>query len=285
MQLTLVVQNLGHGGLRTGAGDPEDRWPALAERIGAPAPDVVLLQEANGWGANGHRQLARAMRDLDLDALPLAPSGTGYGTAILYRRETMGTWTAWNTDYADQTLHGFGVAAFDVGLPAPLAFLSAHLDPFTPDRARAEAKLVATRAYRYGPYGIVAGDINYPPAHPDSPAPDYAAMRPYNRASRTRLPSEVGGELVPERRVTEMLAHSGYVDVAAHLHQKTGDPACLRRTGTDDRIDQTWVSEPLTPAIVGYEVLDTPAGASDHHGQAVCLDLDRVETTNLWTYR
>ncbi|MEV7603201.1 hypothetical protein AB0O91_38110 [Kitasatospora sp. NPDC089797] len=36
---------------------------------------------------------------------------------------------------------GFGIAAFDVGLPAPLAAVSVHLDPFSPDTARAEAHL------------------------------------------------------------------------------------------------------------------------------------------------
>jgi hypothetical protein len=54
----------------------------------------------------------------------------------------------------------------------------------------------------------VGGDINYPPHFPDHPAPDYATMRPYNKASRTRLPSETGGRTVPvpDRRVTEMLS-------------------------------------------------------------------------------
>ncbi|WP_328698564.1 hypothetical protein [Streptomyces sp. NBC_00342] len=47
MELTVVVQNLGNGGLRSGSGDPEERWPQLVERIrSAGAADLVLLQEA-----------------------------------------------------------------------------------------------------------------------------------------------------------------------------------------------------------------------------------------------
>ncbi|MFJ7023589.1 hypothetical protein ACIQUW_35030, partial [Streptomyces sp. NPDC101117] len=151
---------------------------------------------------------------------------------------------------------------------------SVHFDPFHPDHARMEAKLAATRAMKYGPYGVIGGDVNYPPASPEHPAPDYAALLPYNRAARTRLPSESGGELVPDRRVTEMLVYSGYVDAAWHLYEQSGNKDLLGKTGADDRIDQLWVSEPLRDTIIDYQLLDTPAGASDHHGLLVRLDLE-----------
>jgi endonuclease/exonuclease/phosphatase family metal-dependent hydrolase len=286
MQLTIAVQNLGHGALRDGAGEPEDRWPLIVERIRSldQPPDLVCFQEACDWGRFGHAQLARAMRDLDLDATPLPPSSSGYPPTLLYRRETMGRWRFWNTDFAHKTTHGFGVAAFDVGLPKPLSVVSAHIDPHDPAIARSEAKYIATRAMRYGPYGAICGDINFPAASPDHPAPDYAAMRPYNRASRTRLPSEVGGQTVPERRVAEQLAYSGYVDAAWELFERTGDKELLARTGTDDRVDQAWVSEPLRAAIDGYGLLADPAGASDHRGFWLRLDLDRA-ATEVWEYR
>jgi len=286
MKLMIVVQNLGNGGLRNSAGDPEDRWPRLAQRIlSVGEPDLVLLQEAAGWDSHGHRQLSRAMHDLGMDAPPLPPSSSGLRPAMLYRRETVGRWLHWNTDFAQETLHGFGVATFDVGLPAPLAVVSTHLNPFVADKARAEAKLVATRALRYGPYGIVAGDINYPPADPSHPAPDYAAMLPYNKSARTRLPSEADGQLVPDRRVTETLAYTGFVDAAWKLYQERGEEELLRRTGTDDRIDQLWASAPLADTLVNYTLLDEPEGASDHHGFAVRLDLSRAKTDNVWEYR
>ncbi|MFH8520390.1 hypothetical protein ACH4CE_36055 [Streptomyces gelaticus] len=51
MELTIAVQNLRLGGLHTGAGYPDHRWPQLAERInnaaervGARHVDAVLLQ-------------------------------------------------------------------------------------------------------------------------------------------------------------------------------------------------------------------------------------------------
>lgn len=200
MELTIAVQNLGNGGLRNGSGDPDHRWPQLVERINSAAArvgalqiDALLIQEAVDWDKYGHRQLGVAMRDLDLDAVPIPPSRSGLPPALLYRRETLGRWRHWNTDFAQETLHGFGVAVFDVGLPAPLAIVSAHLNPFVADKARDEAKLLATRALRYGPYGIVAGDINYPPVDTASPSPDYAAMLPYNKSARTGSPARSTG--------------------------------------------------------------------------------------------
>lgn len=288
MELLIAVQNLGHGALRDGSGNPEDRWPQVVERLrSAGEPDLVLFQEAVDWDKFGHKQLGRAMDDLDMDATPIPPSTSGYPPTLLYRRETIGRWKFWNPDFAQETLHGFGVAAFDVGLPKPLAVISAHNNPFDGDKARSEAKLLATRALRYGPYGIVCGDFNYPPASPDHPQPDYGNMLPYNRAARTRLPSEVDGQLVPDRRVSEKMSYSGFVDVAWHLYEQ-GDrknETLLTRTGTDDRIDQGWVSQPLAPAIVDYQVLDTPEGASDHKGFAFRLDLSKALTDNVWDYR
>jgi hypothetical protein len=83
------------------------------------------------------------------------------------------------------------------------------------------------------------------------------------------------------------MSYSGFVDVAWHLYEQ-GDrknETLLTRTGTDDRIDQGWVSQPLAPAIVDYQVLDTPEGASDHKGFAFRLDLSKALTDNVWDYR
>lgn len=173
-------------------------------------------------------------------------------------------------------------------MPAPLAFASVHLTPFDADAALSEANLVATRGYKYGPFAVVCGDYNYPPASSQHPAPDYAAMRPYNIASRTLLPDGdlppvVGTE--PDRRVTRKMVHNGYVDVAWHLYQQTGDAGLLQPTGTDDRIDQAWVSTPLAPAVSGYRLLDSPDGASDHCGLVFRLETDAISTDDVWTYR
>lgn len=67
------------------------------------------------------------------------------------------------------------------------------------------------------------------------------------------------------------------MDAAWHLHAATGDEAPLVRTRTDDRIDQIWVSGRLVPALRGHELLDTPAGAGDHHGVLARIDPGRAD--------
>ena len=49
-------------------------------------PDVVLLNEVRRW-EDDHRQLARAVTDLDLDVVPLPPPKIGHRSAIPYRRQ------------------------------------------------------------------------------------------------------------------------------------------------------------------------------------------------------
>lgn len=107
------------------------------------------------------------------------------------------------------------------------------------------------------------------------PAPDYAEMRPYNKSARTRLPFETDGQLVPDRRVAEMIEYSGFVDVAQKLYTDSGDEKLLRKTATDDRIDQTWVSAPLEHSRqlpAADHTLRRPESAlfSYSHGERTC---------------
>ncbi|WP_432063874.1 hypothetical protein [Streptomyces sp. C10-9-1] len=106
-------------------------------------------------------------------------------------------------------------------------------------------------------------------------------MRPYNRAARTRLPSESDGRITPERRVAETLSYIGFVDAAWELYERSGDETLLRRTCADERIDQLWASMLLRDAITDYQLLDSPPDASDHHGLVVVLDLARAATDNV----
>ena len=92
MILSFVSQNLLYGGLRDDSGESEDRWPQLLKRITCidDKPDFVLVQEAEGWDRYGHKALARAMKDLAMDSMPLPPSSSGNLPGLLYRPETVG---------------------------------------------------------------------------------------------------------------------------------------------------------------------------------------------------
>lgn len=281
-----MSQNLQFAGLRDGEGNSEKRWPALLERIKSvqPKPDFLLLEETWDWSKYGHKHLAKARDDLEMDALPLPPASSGNGTALLYRSETAGAWKRWNTDYAEQTVHGFGVAAFDVGLPSLLSIVTTHLNPFASDLALGEIGLITTRAYRYGPYAIIGGDINYPPSR--GLEPDYSEQRPYNTAARTLLgdPTKKTA-LSPDRRIGWKLEQAGFVDAAYYMYQKTKDEKFLERTASEDRIDQFWISKPLAAGITNYWVVNKPKGASDHKGIVFQLDTKLIDTSKGWEYR
>ncbi|WP_370153356.1 hypothetical protein [Streptacidiphilus sp. EB129] len=244
----------------------------------------MLLQECESFERDGHKLLCQVERDLDMDGI-LAPSLSGRGPGVLYRRETMGRRVAWKTDdNIRETHHGFGVISFDVGLPTPLSVASVHVTPWGADKAVQEADYMASRIYRLGPYCLLGGDINYAPQ--DGPDPDFAAMRPYNVGSRTRLHDPaVDRPLEADRRVAWKLAQNGLRDVARELHQQSKDDSLLAATGTDDRIDQLWVSRPLVPGLVSYQLLDTPAGASDHHGLVAVIRTEDIVTADPWEYR
>ncbi|HVK25186.1 MAG TPA: hypothetical protein VM677_27835 [Actinokineospora sp.] len=277
MQITIVAQNLNHGGLTPTDDGYKDRWPLILDRIRSASrlPDVVLLCETMGWEFERHSRLARAMRDLDMEAMPLPRGRSRDGTALLYRHKTMGRWLAWDDEYSSEMYHGFGVAAWDVGLPAPLSIASVHIDPFRKYMPVDEASMISTRALRNGPYAILAGDVNFPP--PRGPEPLYKNMQPYNIASRTVLTDpSLGLAREPYRDVAWMLEATAFHDVAWEWYDRTGDDLALARTASDDRVDQGWVTTPLLKSITGYRVLDAPSGASDHLGFEFTLDLSLV---------
>lgn len=287
MILTFVSQNLQFGGLRDGEGKAEHRWPLLLERIKSVTPpvDFLLLQETWGWDKYGHKQLVQAMNDLDMESLPLPPANSGNGPAVLYRQTTVGRWQRWSTEHMEPvSMHGTGIAAFEVGLPKLLSVMSAHLNPFSPEIGLQEAGVITTRAYRYGPFAVIGGDLNYPPDR--GPKPNYNKMPPYNLAERTVLGDPAKNKRAePDRRIAWKFEQAGFVDVVDYLYEKTGDKKYLEPTAGDDRIDRFCVSKPLAKAIVNYGVISKPADASDHKGIAFQLDTDLIDTSAHWDYK
>ena len=100
-------------------------------------------------------------------------------------------------------------------------------------------------------------------------------MRPWNVGSTTTVDAK--GHLAPDRRVGQAFERAGYVDVAWHMYQKTGDDKHLQPTGAFERVDQFWVSQPLAEAIVDYWLIQTPSDASDHAGIAFILDTELIK--------
>lgn len=259
--------------------DAQGRWARQVDVLRDSGADVVLLQEGD-WLHDP--AAARAGTDLAMN-ITVAPS-LGMPTAVAWNPDQLEL-TGCDTMYAHRLHHGYCAPQFTVpgqDLPAHLVLISTHLNPFPPRLPRSRPRPVQARLYLWGGLGILAGDINCPPS--EGPDPDDGIMLPFNKASRT-LPAADGTGLRPNRSIAQAIEGRGYLDAGLHLYRKTGDDQRLARTANDDRIDRIYVSDALGPALVDYELLDTPEGASDHHGVRVTLDTDLVPTELLWQYR
>lgn len=277
MQLTLMSMNLCYAGRSDADGRPDDRWPQEADIVRKVRPDILLAQEAHGWGADPRLQAA-AERDLDMRA-HLAPSRSGAHTVLMHRTDTIG-WRHWETKYADQTLHGFGVAVLDVladpKVTTPLTAISAHLSPFSALAAAQEAQLMIARVYRYGGMGLIGGDINH--CAPGDSEPDWDSVPPYNRSSRCHRRHRPSSEPFRANHIVgQTLADGDLRDVAAHLATDNPCSGELRApTGRGGvRVDQIWVTANMVEAVLGYRQIDT-GRASDHNAIVVTLDTNTL---------
>lgn len=312
MLLTVAVQNIQYGGNTDDYGHREERWPAIVDRIAqVPAlPDLLVLNEVGDWD---DEDIARAEADLGMTmCLPVPPAPRGIAPALLYRPETVGApadypdrdiW-GWEVGYPGATRNGYGGGVFEFeGLPRkpaewdgpreeqrtvwPLSIAAAHLTPWGIRAALSEVDEIASMARRRGSLAIVAGDMNYSPEY--GPEPDYGVMLPHNKGNRLLLCAD------PDRKETDrsvgwLFRNHEFLDVAWHLYdtpgtQFTGDEELMRRTGRWDRIDRIHVDDHFGPAIVGYGVMDTPVGASDHLGVWAQIDTTLIDPTNLQEYR
>jgi endonuclease/exonuclease/phosphatase family metal-dependent hydrolase len=283
VHITIAVQNLQHGGFADESGRETDRRPLIFQRLKDADADIVILNEARRWTTGDHGPLGLAMSELGMYPAPAPRVANDLGSIILIRWKTMGPFRFANHDLSEQTVHGFSNVSFAIdGVAQPLTVAATHINPYSPTAAIAEADLVVTRAFRKGCLAVIGGDFNFPPSR--GPEPDYTVMRPYNLASRT-LPDTDGTGLPPNRQLAQAIERRGFVDAALHLHDQTGNEELLARTASDDRIDRFYVSEPLADALVRYELLDTPQGASDHHGVLIELDTDRIRHDLMWDYK
>jgi hypothetical protein len=259
MELTIITQSL----LPPKPGEP-DPWPLVVQRIrdSKLIADYVLFNECKGWAADDSALLRRAQKDLGMSAMPLAASESGLGTLILYRPETVGEplrvrpATAddpgtLNEDRTGRTYHGWSIGFWQLDLPQPLAVCSYKLTPYSVDAARIEAAYVGSHVFRQGAYCLGGGDLNFAPADPDNPAPNWQSQYPYNIGSRAISGTPATGEPLADRSVAQQFEDKGLRDVAWELAKATGDRSLLVSTSEFDRIDIGFV----TPILWGNSLV------------------------------
>ncbi|WP_159942527.1 MULTISPECIES: endonuclease/exonuclease/phosphatase family protein [unclassified Nocardiopsis] len=280
--VTLMAQNLSHGGTRLPDGTPDPhRLDRLLQVIGRVAPDVLCLQET--WPLLDHNRqgLARVEKSLGLRTIAVGQGRSATGTLLLLS-DRIG-WSQVEDRYQPASWTGMSIAVLDIpGMAAPLAAASVHLTPFSAVGAENDAAYLINRLHRYGGYGVGAGDFNYPaltdryPAGPDRHTPGPEDVPPYNRATRWKTTPD--GALAINHDIAHLFSRSGMVDVAAHMADLTGDTSLLRPTGKGGfRVDGFQVTGPLAPAITSYRAIGHDH--SDHAGVVMTFDPILVDAT------
>ncbi|MFD5140596.1 endonuclease/exonuclease/phosphatase family protein [Streptomyces sp. NPDC058378] len=262
--------NVLNGG-RDGASDK--RWQTAVEVIRAAGPDVLLVQEARGFDADGGRTLFAAEDDLGMRGLLALAPRTGQHTAVFFRPGIRPL--RFDPDSA-HFHHALAQATLAVpGFDRPVTVASIHLSPLSPALRAAEVGWLAALAAP-GTYAVVAGDANS--LAPGDPEPaDWAALPAHFRV-RYLAPATGGQEPVADRSALAFLHAAGFTDAAA-AHGRAGTPT-VPAAGFPEaefvpfRSDHVLLSPALTPALTGYRVLDDERtnAASDH--LPVLIDTD-----------
>lgn len=268
MIIKLLAQNIKRGGHLDDTNAPEERWSKIVERVRSEKPDFLLLCGVVDWDRDGYRDLANAIRDFGMSAMPIAPSSNNYPTLLMYRPETVGQWKHWNPGFADQTVHGFGISAFDIGLPDLLSVVPVHIGPFSAEQVLSDTGIVASRGYRYGRFAVLGGDFNTPAARDTIEDP---------RSTPANFQWRYNADGSLNRLPAQKMIHADYVDCADYLFEKTGNPELIAETAQGSgRIDRFYVTYPMRDAIIEYKRL-FDSSVSDHAGIVLTIDTDKID--------
>jgi endonuclease/exonuclease/phosphatase family metal-dependent hydrolase len=252
--MRLLTYNVFKGGSDEGTGP---RLDAIVDILRRAAPDVLVLNECNGFERDGSAVLHAFERALGMRG-QLATAGSGYHVALLARG------AAW---HSCRTLHaGFCHAAIHAELELEgrvLDVLGAHLDPFVPQARASEARALMACTERRGGSRVLMGDLNA-----ISPR-DLARLRWSEWPERYRERHAVVEGGAPDTAAIEVLEAAGLLDLAA----AAGDPRATRPTRLCSkpdvpslRLDYIFADAALAADCERVHVLDDRSSqlASDH---------------------
>ena len=259
--MRLMSYNILTGGRDSGGGD---RLPWIVETIQAVSPDILVLNECNGFEQDGFRTLYQLEAALGMRGV-LAQAGSGFHVALFHRVGRL-----LETRFlAREVQHAVLAATLEVG-GRTLRVIGAHLCPFG-----GEARLLEVQhliRFMREEDVVVLGDLNALSPR-DAPAYDPARWLPRRRARHT-LP-ETGGKL--DTRAISALEGAELVDV---LHQQGhAAPTTLTPIGTDFenyqvRIDYVFASRSVAARVRRAERVSGRhvEVASDHYPVMVELE-------------
>jgi endonuclease/exonuclease/phosphatase family metal-dependent hydrolase len=251
-----------------------------------PDLDILFLQEAKSWDADGQRRAFEAeilLRPLGLDRGFLTPSTWGTIHTMVFIR------SAKLRPMRHVTQHTPGVCADQIGtlelgipgLQRLLTVRSVHWRYWSGTERESEAMML-TRFGAPDACAIIAGDCNSlaPDCtfHDPEREPDWPQLPAHKRQHKSLMDDD--GTYHSDRRALTRLARAGLVNVGCMAGDVTPTVYEDVDLGQGGRIDHILVSPLLSAAIMAetYRVHSTEVGreASDHCMVSACFDLSRV---------
>lgn len=252
-----MTYNILKGGLGADAATP--RTPLLLRVLQSAAPDLLVLNECNGFERDQQSGLRAYGQALAMSG-HLARASSGYHVALFTR----------NAEVSELAVHAEGFA--HVALSARvrlgdyrLLLLAAHLDPFSPQQRLQEARgLLALRARLERPDEeiLLLGDLN---ALSPRDTPGLALMT-WSARYRARHGIEAGRV---DTAAVQALERAGLVDLVAEQGgSRPTRPTAMywKKDVPAQRVDYLFGSPGLVDRLTGAQVIDTETtqAASDH---------------------
>ncbi|MDD9966557.1 MAG: endonuclease/exonuclease/phosphatase family protein [Myxococcales bacterium] len=253
-QWRFATYNILTGGLDADGGE---RFDALLRVLTGLRPDLLVLNECNGFDTSGGARLQRLAHELGMTAR-LATAASGYHVALFFRRAQLRSWQAFDAGFCHAAIR----AEFDIA-GGSVHVVGAHLDPFSAESRLQEVRLLLASMAERSPV-VLMGDLNaISPA--DSERHDPAT---WPERYRDRHAAHGGA---PDTRAIAALEAAGLVDLAAAA--AVGSPAATRPTRLyhkrdvpRQRLDYIFASSDLAGLTSRVRVVDDGHAqlASDH---------------------
>lgn len=258
MTLRLMTWNIKHGG--------GDRLPAIIGVIDRERPDVLCLQELRDFQRYGQRRMRELAEAVGMTA-HLAPPGWAQPVAVLVReplRIQRRARIRWR-------LHHAAAIAEIATTAGPLTVVSAHLNPFSPERRRREAHWLAARYATPQGLALIAGDMN----GLDPEGDHEAALAAQPSLYRQR---HLGPDGRPDTRAIAAFRAAGFVDLWHTVGEGDGRTVPTGFAGREFgtvRLDYLLASPALAARARRLMVLrdEVTEHASDHYPVRADVDL------------
>ncbi len=249
--MKLLTYNILNGGTQPGG---DDRLEQVLQVIAQQDPDIVLLNEARDFDADGRARLFYLERRLGMRGI-LAQAESGYHLAAFVRQLPI----VRQRTFTRHMQH----AALEVeleGQAGSLFVVATHLHPFGGQRRLEEAQFLGRYAGHASPL-FLAGDMNSVSPH-DAPRVDLRDLAPHRRI-RHAMPD---GSI--DTRAIQTLENAGFTD----LFVKHGAafaatyPTAMKPGRKQLRLDYVFANPAAEKLTLRCEVIDNELSqtASDH---------------------